>query len=219
MSNEQATGEGKSYLVKAGDDLHSIADRHGFFWETIWELPENQELKDLRGDPSVLCAGDHVFLPDKRQRDEEAATDKKHKFRRKGVPARFVLRFALSDGPRADAAYTLIIDGRAQTGVTDSDGRIDVAISPRARNAEVVFRDGDREERHQFRIGALDPFDSIPGVRERLRNLGYEVGAEEPTLDPATELALRQFQADQGLDETGTADPETCERVRTLHGS
>ena len=97
-------GQG-NYFVKQGDCIYSIAKAHGFLWETLWDLPENAELKQMRKDPAVLYPGDRVFIPDLRKKEEPGETEKRHRFRLKGTPSKLVLRFLDDKGqPRAGAS-------------------------------------------------------------------------------------------------------------------
>lgn len=78
--------------TRRGDCLHSIADAHGLFWETIWNHPENRELKSAYATPSQLKPGDHLFVPEKTRKEESGGTETKHTFRRKGVPCKLSLK-------------------------------------------------------------------------------------------------------------------------------
>jgi hypothetical protein len=54
-----------AYIVQEGDCFLSIAYQHGFFWETLWNLPANAELRNTRQDPGQLLVGDRVMVPDR----------------------------------------------------------------------------------------------------------------------------------------------------------
>ena len=87
------------HVVRDGECLASIAYEHGFFWETLWNLPENAKLKELRKEPTVLLAGDVVHIPDLRVQPHDRATGASHRFRRKGVPGHLRLRMTKPDEP------------------------------------------------------------------------------------------------------------------------
>ncbi len=90
----------EDYIVQTGDCISSIAFERGFFWETIWNHPKNAELKQKRTDPNILKEGDIVHVPDKELKEESCATDKKHKFKIKGVPAK--LKLKVMEPPKPD---------------------------------------------------------------------------------------------------------------------
>jgi len=80
------------YKVRSGDCISSIAFNHGFFWETLWAHGKNSSLKQKRKDPNILRPGDLVHVPDLTSKEESCATDKRHTFKVKGVPAKLQLR-------------------------------------------------------------------------------------------------------------------------------
>ncbi len=82
----------EDYTVRAGDCISSIAFDHGFFWETLWNHPKNANLKSKRLDPNILKEGDIVHIPDLSLREESRATEKRHRFKLKGAPAKLRLR-------------------------------------------------------------------------------------------------------------------------------
>lgn len=92
------------YTVKQGDCLSSIGDKYGIFWEKIWNHPKNSSLKAKRQDPNVLYPGDVVFVPEKEEREESGATEQKHRFRKKGTPAKLRLRVIEEESPPEDTS-------------------------------------------------------------------------------------------------------------------
>src|SRR5215813_1534190 len=100
-----------SHIVQQGECISSIAFAAGFLPETLWDLPENADLKSLRKDLNILHPGDVVEVPELRLREEDRPTGARHSFVKKGVPA--LIRLQVFDGekPRANQEYTLTIDG------------------------------------------------------------------------------------------------------------
>lgn len=215
---EGATPVGQgSWQVKQGDCIASIAVQNGFFWETLWNAPENQDLKQARKSPSSLLPGDRVHVPELRQRQEQIATGRRHTFRRKGVPARLRLRLVDAEGPRANLRFQLTIDDKTTQGHTDHDGRIDVAIPPAARSGKLELF-GDAIEEYELDLGRINPVDHITGAQARLQNLGFYQGPIDESAVEETAAALRLFQKQQGIEPTGRLDAATQDALRKAHG-
>ena len=132
--------------------MNSVAFERGFFWQTLWDHPNNARLKQTRKDPDVLLEGDILHIPDKREKQESAATRRHHRFRKRGTPAklRLVLLRPKKPGkkstpqaapkwweyhqpaveqaqtePDSDVPYCLYADGLiVKQGKTDQDGKI-----------------------------------------------------------------------------------------------
>lgn len=79
------------HKVKAGDCIASIAFENGFFWRTVWEDSGNAALKRKRKSPFQLLPDDEVQVPDLRRKEESRASDKRHRFKLKGVPAVLII--------------------------------------------------------------------------------------------------------------------------------
>ena len=203
------------HTVKQGDCMNSIADQYGFFWSTLWELPQNADLKERRKSPNVLMAGDRVFIPEKRQKEESGETAKVHTFRLKGVPVKLNLELLDFDGsPRAGVQYKLTVDGQKKSGVVGPDGRISEVIPPRSKTARLSLETG---EEYDIDLGYMNPVEYASGVQARLKNLGYYKGDVTGSMDDDTKKAIRKFQRAQGLGETGEADPDTMAALQDAH--
>lgn len=208
--------EGRTVTAAAGDCIGSIAEAHGLFWKTVWEHPENDELRRLRKDPNVIRAGDRVFVPDKRLKEESAASDATHRFRRKGVPGKLRLRFLDKDGKaRTGLSWVLELDGKLLEGKTDGEGRVEAVIPPTAKKGVLTLRDGEKEESYPLRLGRLDPVAEPDGARQRLRNLGYDTGDGSQAV---LATALKSFQAAKKLEATGALDEATQKALLDAHG-
>jgi hypothetical protein len=208
---------GEDYIAEDGDCIGSVAFEHGFFWETLWDHPKNASLKELRKNPNVLMVGDTVHIPDLRSKEEDGATEQKHQFRLKGVPAKFHLRLMQNDKPRADVEYSLEVEGKTFSGKTDGNGEITQTIPPDARKGRLRVKSGNKWEEYMLRLGQLDPADKITGAQARIRNLGFDVGDEDGENGPLTEAGLRWFQKRAGLKVTGHLDRKTSDALEKEH--
>ena len=202
------------HVIEKGDCVSSVAVKNGYFPGTIWEHPENDALRERRGDPNVLLAGDRLFLPDKEPKTTTCATGKRHRFVRRGVPARFRLQILNADKPRPNLAYRLTIDGSlVLTGVTTGEGVLDVPIPPDARRGVLYLEEDDAE--HALTFGGLDPASEDAGVNQRLKNLGYLRNGAPSDDDVAA--AISMFQRKAGLDPTGVLDEPTADKLLAHH--
>ena len=196
-----------NYLVKQGDCIFSIAFEHGFFADTIWNHPNNAELKRRREDPNVLLPGDVVFIPDKRVKEVSEPTNQLHKFRCRNTPKVFRVQVVRLGRPVKNMDYKIDIDGTENEGRTNGDGWIRPQhIAPNAKLAKITLADGSM---YELSLGHLDPIDEVSGVQGRLFGLGYYDGAINGQFDEKTKEALRTFQRSNKLDATGEADEET----------
>lgn len=230
------------HTVKQGECISSIADKYGFFPDTLWNLAENAQLKRKRKDPNVLFPGDELFIPDKDEKTETGATEKKHRFRKKNVPVYLNLRLIdLDEKPRCGLKYIMAIDGDFQEGTTDKEGCIHAVISPGANRALLkVFpnkrqnKDVDNQvysgpepeevedqqdyEEYEINLGCLDPIDEVKGVQERLKNLGYLLEIKGQEQDEEFKEALLFFQDKHQLQKTGRVDPDTVRKLKEISG-
>jgi N-acetylmuramoyl-L-alanine amidase len=196
------------YRVLRGDCASSIARRFGFRdFRTIWDDPENAELRALRPDPNVLFQGDVVAIPDHEERVEEASTGRRHVFVAKGRGTFLRLRI---ESPRALTYELIVDDGDPVRGAVEGREPIVEPISPSARSARLtVWPTSLGAERPEsamtipITLGALDPIAQIAGVQGRLRNLGFYVGDLDDRLSDDTREAIRAFERFLGRPETG----------------
>jgi len=188
-----------NHTVAQGECLSSIAAQAGFTVDTLWNLPENAQLKQLRKDPNVLYPNDVVFIPDKRPKEIPSATEKRHPFVKKGAAAKLKIRLLDGKEPRANVPYRLQIDGVWIEGDTDGEGYLEQPLPPKARKGKLMVGEGTTQDVYDLDFGHVDPIDTDAGVAKRLRDLGYETGN-----NPVE--AIRGFQAAHDLEVTGKAD-------------
>jgi N-acetylmuramoyl-L-alanine amidase len=219
-NSDQPVGQGNRVVGK-GDCMLTIAQGTGFFWETLWNLPENKALKDARGDPNVLREGDLVTIPEPRPRTEQGATEQRHRFRRRGIPAKVKIRLQ-QDGKALSGVTCAVTFDQGQGGSFDSDGDgfVEFQVPIAARSGRLTYRHEDSEMSYELNFGHLDPPRTLTGVAQRLEHLGFysgPMGEQVAAEDLAPAVAA--FQKANGLEASGKADDATCDKLKEAHGS
>jgi hypothetical protein len=211
------------YVVRQGDCMTSIAETNGHFWETIWNDPANADLKRTRQNPNILLPGDRVTISPLRPKLETGETETRHRFRRRGVPAKLRLVIKYDEQSIAHASYRLDVDGNLRSGTTDSNGKLEEPIPGQAKRAKLAVQldteQGLKELYWNIDLGSVDPPDTVGGVQQRLRNLGFDCGPIDGILGKKTVAALRHFQEAHHLPVTGEADAETRSKLYEVHQS
>jgi N-acetylmuramoyl-L-alanine amidase len=199
--------------VGSGESTASLAKKKGFFWRTIWDHPENADLRAKRKDPSVLFADDDIFFPEKQLKEVSKSTDAEHTFKRKGEPCKIKLQLLKLGKPRANEDYVINIEGTLIEGKTDAEGNIEHFMPGEAKSGKLILRGG--KEEYPLKIGYLDPLEKVVGVQQRLNNLGYNC-SESNKLDEKMKDALKKFQADNKLEASGEIDSATKSKLEQL---
>ncbi len=52
------------YVIRQGDHLAHLAHKFGFDPQAVWQDGSNDELREARPDPNILCPGDVLYIPD-----------------------------------------------------------------------------------------------------------------------------------------------------------
>jgi len=218
-SGDQKFGTGE-YVVKQGECLISISVKTGHVWETIWNDPDNQDVKENRKDPASLFPGDRLHIPDLRLKEENLPTDQLHRFVRKSIPSEIHLILRRGEKPRANEPYTLTIDGLTHfSGETTGEGEVRHPLSPLAKKARLLVGKGVMEQEYTILLGHMDPINTISGVQGRLGNLGFDCGRTDGVLGQCTIGAIQEFQNRQGLSVTGELDDATKQALEDSYGS
>jgi hypothetical protein len=212
------------HTVEQGEFVSAIAAGYGFKdYQTIWNHPNNAELKSKRQNPNVLFPGDRLFIPDLKRRDETRSTDQQHKFVR--PRPKLKLRLILEDQyekPIAGAPCLLVVDSDSKHLTTDGQGKLELEIPPTAKQSTLVIQDASQTPHADLeipiRIGHLDPVDEVSGQQGRLHNLGYFAGDADGQTGPEFQSAVEEFQCDQGLTVDGICGPKTQARLKQICG-
>jgi len=204
----------KKHVIREGESVISIGVKYGFFPQTIWDDSANSDLRSQRENLNVLAPGDVVFIPDKTEKELSGATEQRHRYRRKGVPAILRLTILVSGQPRANKAFRLDVDGHLLKGQTDGQGKLEVPLPPDAKKGRLYI--GDDEKPLELSFGHLDPVEEDRGALQRLSNLGYPTH-DAQAVSEAVEPAIRRFQSEYGLSESGSLDKATCAKLAEVH--
>jgi len=201
--------------IGSDDSILNIAKANGFWWSTVWNHPNNAQLKTLRKTPEVLQEGDKVYVPKPEPKKEPKPNEARHKFKLKGEQAKFKIRLMMMDEARANEDYTLIIDDMVKTGKTDGNGVIECDIPNDAKGGTLKLQGG--KEEYPITIGRLDPIDSPAGVRQRLTSLGFDAASDPAPEDEMPKETLKTFQEKYALTASGDYDAATKAKLQELH--
>ena len=203
------------YVVQQGDCLASIAARNRRSWQTLWNHPDNVDLKAKRLNPNVLHPGDVVNIPDVVVKLHACATGSTHVFQTSNATTMFRIRLLEDGQPRKNLKYELRIGERSFTGTTDGNGMVEQEIPADASQAILVTA----EDAFSFDLGHLDPVDEDSGVKQRLANLGFLFEADAAAPEDALSAAVQEFQQQSGLPLSGELDKATRQKLLQAHGS
>jgi hypothetical protein len=213
------------HKVQQGEGMIHIAAKYQFLdYQTIWDDAKNAQLKRQRPNPELLFPGDLVYIPDKKSRNETRGTGSKYTFQIR-QKATQTIRIAVEDteGKRlAGTGYTLMVAGEEIAGQTDGQGILQADVPVDEQEGELHIQN----HVWPLKIAHLNPIEhthdrGVSGVVARLRNLGYEPGPTEGTLDDEkTKAAIRAFQEEHGLPVDGSCTPRSATLARLIekHG-
>lgn len=237
-----------TYTVQQGDCINSIAHDHGLLPKTIWDDPGNQSLRESRSAPNLLMPGDKVVVPDLRRGEESKASDSRHRFRRKGVPAMLRLQFFLAEHDDEDdqGQGKAPANDALHTRVEDPDPPEAPEPEPRADVPYILVIEGDITEGKTDKDGKVE-IELPPNARQG--EITLEPGTPQETkvplmlgqLDPIEEdsgvaqrlsnlgypatkepkvlaSAVEEFQVNYDLDPTGKLDDATRSKINEVHG-
>ena len=161
-------------------------------------------------------SGDRLHVPAIRLGEESVATEQRHRFRRKGIPINFEMVVKEDGKALAGVRYVLTIEGRSTNGTIPGDGLVKAPMMPADRTGVLRVFVGGQVRAYPLEFGRLDPPQTRAGAEGRLRNLGYIGPATD---EGAFEAALRRFQQEQGVSESGELDEVTAGKLAEVHGS
>jgi hypothetical protein len=219
--------------------LQSLAAAHGFGdGKRIFDDPDNDDLRKKRKSPADVAPGDLVVIPKRRLKTVRLQTGKVHTILVKRPST--LLRVQVCDEtgqPLGAKPYQLTIGGRTIEATTTAEGVVEQSVPVDAKTARLVVHEAASRDQGRWawrlRLAALAGPETRRGSWQRLVNLGYWSSSEDPAAtgegedasqaaddsarDPMV-LALRAFQHDEKLEETGRLDDATRARLVERHG-
>jgi type VI secretion system secreted protein VgrG len=124
--------------------------------------------------------------------------------------------------PYGDKHYLLMAEGARLEGTTGVDGEIDVQIPESATTVTLKAWLGEyptgKTKSWLFQLVTPPPPNTVRGALSRLANLGYFQGKPDDRLDDAGRAALKWFQLDHKLPQTGELDGPTVAKLVAAHG-
>lgn len=216
----------KSHVVRQGECLSAIAKQYGFAsYKTLYNHPDNAELRKQRPNPNVLYPGDVVVIPDKNAKTVDVATGATHRFQvtRSNKMLRVKLETATGE-VISNHVYRLSWQGVAAApvdGQTDAGGVLECDVPEGADGALLHVESEPRPRMLHF--SHLNPLRGVPdggasGVQARLANLGYDPGVIDGEVGRWTRAAARTFARDAGVAAIDPLSPSLLAALEKAHG-
>ena len=214
------------HIVEEGEHLSGIAAKFGFSsFRTLFDHPENAELKKKRKNPNILTPGDRVFIPDREQKEESRATEKLSRFELLTEELQLRVKVLnLSEQPLSGPCFLAIGLDRNQM---QESGRIFLSrIASDVKKAAMEFDkslpDNKPAQKFPLAVGGIDDIKDFSGQQQRLNNLAYFAGFSEKS-KAQFKWAVEEFQADHlkeiGITKpTGECDAKTQKILEKVHG-
>lgn len=217
----------RTYTCIQGDTLSKLAAAHGLHgWRTIYDHPENAELRRRRPNPNVLLPGDPIFIPEKQERQHVGRTETVHRLTVHRAGTRLRIKLVGADyEPLTSTAWKLTIGTNDYAGSTSHDGIVDVALAADAVDGHLTLPAWNHT--WHLVIGYLDPLVDgatgalvASGLQARLDNLGYPLGPADGTIERATASEVLRFQETvmHRARPDGVADRDTLAAIERAHG-
>ncbi len=213
------------HAVAQGECLSSIAAHYKVAdWHTIYGHSRNSEFRRKRPNPHCILPGDKLWVPISEPRHITKPTEHLHPFRTQDplVLLRLIIRDE-ADRPFASTRFSLKVGSRTFNGTTNEQGALEQVVPVTETDAELRLLfpgpGGGVFVQWSLKIGHLDPIEEMSGLQCRLNNLGFGCGEVDGLIGPLTRTALRSFQCEYDLPETGEPDERTRSALLAHHGN
>src|SRR5947208_516691 len=157
----------KTVVAEKGDCVISIASANGFAdYHTVYDAPENADLRKKRPDPHILVEGDKVFVPDMKPMEITLKAGHTYLIKTKSLWANVELMLNDPSGnPYKGKKWELRVQDQVYKGVTGDDGAIKQKVPPDAKEGDLTLflddNDATKKMEWTIDIGGLDPIDTV----------------------------------------------------------
>lgn len=209
--------------IKPGVHLARIAYMHGHRTiDDVWFADENAALRQTRPDPGVLASGDVVAVPAAEPFEFYGlAVGRRHTLvvELPYPTLRLELAYA-NEAPIVGPGLVVRVefDGETLDLEPDGSGVIEFEVGPFTEELELTVR----ARTVHCAVATLEPVDDLPGIHDRLENLGYAPGGRrgKRSRDGVAFLsAVQEFQCDHGLKVDGDPGEQTQEKLLEVCGA
>ena len=210
------------YEVKPGDWFAKIVKRQGYgnAWHPIYNHADNQNFRQACPDPDLLIPGEKCVLPDKNEKEENKATNKKWKFEMAPGKAQLHVVILRPNGqPLKSTSCKLVlhgpsVEGRTISTKTDGSGALKCDINTDVETATLTI-EGQVIE---LLVGQLEPLTTAKGVQARLQNLNYHLETIDGDANTG-KAAITAFQKNYTLnDPEGSVEKQTRAKLKEIYG-
>lgn len=203
------------HTIAEGESIFKLAHDNGLCWKTIWEHEDNEALRENCRNPGTLTAGLECFIPEREQHEDGYARGGFHSFRVRRPPTQLRLKMHRGRQALANLDFVLEVGNLTIQGTTGGEGEIDKVLPANATQG--TLRLGDAE--YVLQLNSLAPFSTELGLQQRLENLGFWCGGDQPgAAGVGTLAALNEWRTRQQLDATDAIAMEHMEALRDAHG-
>ncbi|MGO9342323.1 MAG: peptidoglycan-binding domain-containing protein [Acidimicrobiales bacterium] len=229
------------YVVRDGDHIEGVAHRFGVDADDIRQEPKNADIVTLRGDLSMLIAGDILYITSPDPSWSSLTAGSSNTFTTPVSTVDVHIKLCDDAGPIAGASYTVEGVDPTVSDATGADGLVKFTVPVTVRSVLLTLAHAARDSGDQassadedgapssngpppsaqtfdVHIGGLDPIEETSGVKMRLSHLGFFSGPIDPDNDEHLQWAVKAFQSSKNLDASGELD-DVRSHLRAAHGS
>lgn len=208
LEAEEITAEGNGPKLTLADDAELVADKVALY----------SKKGGLEMDDETQLWGQKLKLNPNRSGPSKSDSSEELKTKP------FIIKLTDADmDPYAAKTYVLFADGTRFEGKTGADGQIEIDIPETTTVVDVTLWLDEyptgRKKTWSIKVAKLPPANTWSGALMRLHNLGYYESAPKEVPTSVETGALKWFQKDHELEETGELDGGTSGELERVHGS